>query len=233
MRKVVTRTPLSAGDWVKRWLLIVAVERGRLELTRPSFLLAMLVSLLLASFHGIQQRSCNRSEPQEVVAFGGCGLGILVGDSFLGGASGATVEPLVAPLPLRVNATTRMPSPAWPSPGLTLHVAPRGNDSGDGSATQPFASLERARDEIRVRRQRGSLFRGGVEVRVHGGEYLVSQTFLLSEGDSGTESAPVFFGQRPARNRLFVAEPGWRVGANCRRRMVTRSFRRRLGPRYG
>ncbi len=129
------------------------------------------------------------------------------------GQSGATVEPLVAPLPLRVNATTRMPSPAWPSPGLTLHVAPRGNDSGDGSAKQPFASLERARDEIRVRRQRGSLLRGGVEVRVHGGEYPVSRTFVLSEGDSGTESAPVVFraaaGEKPTfRGGTRLA--GWR-----------------------
>ena len=71
--------------------------------------------------------------------------------------SGETNGTAVLPLPLRVNATTRMSSPAWPSPGLTLHVAPRGSDAGNGSEKTPFASLELARDEIRARRKNGSL----------------------------------------------------------------------------
>jgi hypothetical protein len=50
-----------------------------------------------------------------------------------------------------------MASPAWPAPKLALHVDPRGRDTGDGSAGQPFASLEKARDEIRARRQAGSI----------------------------------------------------------------------------
>src|ERR1039457_7228479 len=115
--------------------------------------------------------------------------------------SGETDGTAVLPLPLRVNAPTRMSSPAWPSPGRTLHVAPRGNDRGNGSAKKPFASLERARNEIRVRRKSGSLPGGGVAVVVHGGEYQVSQTFLLSESDSGTEAEPVVFraaaGEKP------------------------------------
>src|ERR1035438_1727496 len=129
------------------------------------------------------------------------------------GPPGETDGASVLPLPLRVNATTRMSSPAWPSPGLTLHVAPRGNDTGDGSAKKPFASLERARDEIRARRKSGSLPGGGVAVLVHGGEYQVSQTFLISESDSGTEAEPLVFravaGEKPifrGGTRLM----GWR-----------------------
>src|ERR1017187_10487770 len=129
------------------------------------------------------------------------------------GPSGETDGTAILPLPLRVNATTRMSSPAWPSPGLTLHVAPRGNDLGNGSAKKPFASLERARDEIRARRKSGSLPGGGVAVLVHGGEYQVSQTFLLSEDDSGTEAKPVVFravaGEKPVfRGGTRLA--GWR-----------------------
>jgi hypothetical protein len=86
-----------------------------------------------------------------------------------------------------------MAPPAWPRPQLALHVAPGGRDTGDGSAGQPFASLERARDEIRARRQAGSIPAGGVEVLVHPGEYQVRQTFVLAERDSGTESAPILF----------------------------------------
>jgi hypothetical protein len=129
------------------------------------------------------------------------------------GQSGETAGPSVAPLPLRVNATTRMSLPASPSPGLTLHVAPRGNDTGNGSEKQPFACIERARDEIRARRRSGSLPVGGVEVLVHGGEYQVSQTLSLSESDSGTESTPVVFqamaGEKPAF-RGGTRLTGWR-----------------------
>jgi hypothetical protein len=54
---------------------------------------------------------------------------------------------------------------------------------------------------------------GGVAVLVHGGEYQVSQTFLLSESDSGTEAEPLVFravaGEKPifrGGTRLM----GWR-----------------------
>jgi hypothetical protein len=127
--------------------------------------------------------------------------------------SGETAEPSVVPLPLRVNVTTRMSPPAAPTPGLRLHVAPRGNDTGIGSEKQPFASIERARDEIRVRRQSGSLPGGGVEVLVHGGEYQLSQTLSLLESDSGTESTPVVYramaGEKPTF-RGGTRLTGWR-----------------------
>jgi hypothetical protein len=109
------------------------------------------------------------------------------------GQAGETLGPSVAPLPLRASATTGMASPAWPSPKLALHVDARGRDIGDGSAGQPFASLERARDEIRARRQAGSIPKGGMEVLVYPGEYRVRQTFSLSQSDSGTESSPIMF----------------------------------------
>ena len=106
-----------------------------------------------------------------------------------------------------------MSSPSWPSPGLTLHVAQGGQDAGNGSAKKPFASLERARDEIRARRKSGSLPKGGVTVLVHGGEYQVSQTFLLSESDSGTEAEPVVFRAVAGEKVVFSGGTrltGWR-----------------------
>jgi len=60
-----------------------------------------------------------------------------------------------------------------------------------GTADKPFASLERARDEIRTIRGKGALPRGGACVVVHGGEYAVSKTLLLTAQDSGTEADPV------------------------------------------
>jgi hypothetical protein len=128
-------------------------------------------------------------------------------------SAGRAAEPAVAPLPLRSNATTRLAPPAWPAPSLTLHVDPRGQDTGNGSAAQPFASLERARDEIRARRQAGALPKGGVEVLVHPGEYQVGRTFLLAGSDSGTESAPVVFRAAAGGQPVFrggTRLTGWR-----------------------
>ena len=122
-------------------------------------------------------------------------------------------ESAVAPLPLRESPRTRLALPTRPEPDLILHVAPSGSDSGDGTATRPFATLERARDEIRSRRKDGALPKGGVEVRVHGGAYPVSQTFSLVEGDSGTETAPVIFQAVPGERPVFCGGArlsGWR-----------------------
>lgn len=78
-------------------------------------------------------------------------------------------------------------------PGLVLHVATGGDDGAAGTPERPFRSLERARDEIRALRQRGSLPAGGVEVAIHAGEYAVRQTFRLSAVDSGTAEAPMVY----------------------------------------
>jgi hypothetical protein len=115
-------------------------------------------------------------------------------------ASAPTPTESVTALPLRLNANTQMPSPVWPTPGLTLYVAPTGKDTGTGSAADPFGSLERARDEIR---KRGPLPAGGVEVLVHGGEYQVRQNFSLTEHDSGTESSRVVFRAVPGERPIF------------------------------
>ncbi len=79
------------------------------------------------------------------------------------------------------------------NPALTLHVSPTGADANDGTAEQPFLTLERARDQIRSLKQRGSLPEGGVEVMIHAGEYRVARTFTLGADDSGTATAPVVY----------------------------------------
>jgi len=119
----------------------------------------------------------------------------------------------IAPLPLRWSVTNRTAAPVWPSPGLTLHVAPRGGAGADGSAKKPFGSLVQARNETRARRRNGTLPAGGIQILVHGGEYLVSQTFSLNESDSGAQNAPVVFrgvaGERPIF-RGGTRLKGWR-----------------------
>jgi hypothetical protein len=59
-----------------------------------------------------------------------------------------------------------------------LHVASNGSDANDGSEARPFATLERARDELRKRDSK--------TVVIHGGTYVRNATFELSAADSGT-----------------------------------------------
>jgi hypothetical protein len=120
---------------------------------------------------------------------------------------------VVTPLPLRETVTTKTELPAANPPGLTLHVAPGGDDKGPGTAGRPFASLERARDEIRSLRRNGGLPRGDASICLHGGEYAVSRTLLLSAEDSGTEAAPVRYCAAPGEKVLLrggVRLSGWK-----------------------
>ncbi len=86
--------------------------------------------------------------------------------------------------------------------GLRLYVAPNGNDAWSGRLPEakngdgPFATLERARDEIRKLKQGGPLPEGGVTVELRGGLYERERTFELTADDSGTEAAPIVYRAR-------------------------------------
>ncbi|MCY3022503.1 MAG: right-handed parallel beta-helix repeat-containing protein [Planctomycetota bacterium] len=103
------------------------------------------------------------------------------------------IERLEAGKPARDPLASRVQLAKRPAPGLTLYVAPDGKDTDVGSKDKPFATLERARDEIRAVKQKGALPAGGVTVLVAGGEYRIKDTFKLSADDSGTKDAPVVY----------------------------------------
>src|ERR1035437_742482 len=78
-------------------------------------------------------------------------------------------------------------------PGLTaqLYVSPTGSDTNSGTQAQPFATLERARDEGRRLSQDRKLAKGGLTVWLRGGDYLRTNALQLTAADSGTASAPI------------------------------------------
>ena len=76
---------------------------------------------------------------------------------------------------------------------LILHVSTKGTDANPGTEARPFLTLERARDEIRARKQRSALPAGGIEVAIHPGEYPVHRTLQLDAADSGTATAPIVY----------------------------------------
>jgi hypothetical protein len=116
-------------------------------------------------------------------------------------------------LPARDPAESRLKLPELPPAVISLHVAPLASDKNPGTADQPFASLERARDEIRAMRRTNSTG-GVVEVLVHGGEYNVSQTFALGAADSGSDQAPVVYRSVPGEKPVFRG--GVRLGTFSR-----------------
>lgn len=61
-----------------------------------------------------------------------------------------------------------------------FYVSPQGSDANDGSPTQPFATLERARDAMRAAKKSG-----GDTVWIHGGNFALPKTLELTAADSG------------------------------------------------
>ncbi len=90
----------------------------------------------------------------------------------------------------------------------TLFVAGTGSDANPGTEEKPFATLERARDEIRKIKAGGPLPAGGITVEVRGGTYELARPLELSDQDSGAENAPIVY---RARQGEVVKIVGWRV----------------------
>lgn len=81
---------------------------------------------------------------------------------------------------------------------LVFYVAQDGNDAWSGTLPTPtpdrtdgpFATLEKARDTIRVLKP---LPEGGITVYVRGGTYPFTRAFALTAQDSGTETVPIVY----------------------------------------
>jgi parallel beta-helix repeat protein len=89
--------------------------------------------------------------------------------------------------------------PAW-TPSLAkepaetvFYVSPQGSDSNIGTSTnKAFASLQKARDVIRILKSNGGL-KSPVTVYLMDGTYELSEPFILKTEDSGTEACPITY----------------------------------------
>lgn len=98
------------------------------------------------------------------------------------------------------------------APGLHLFVSTGGNDQWSGRLAEPngdktdgpFASVQRARDEIRDMKSSRGLPTGGVTVVVRGGWYFFEKPFELTAEDSGTADAPVVYAAFPGEEVRWV-----------------------------
>lgn len=105
------------------------------------------------------------------------------------------------PLALAALSGCALAQPA----GLRLFVAPGGSDTADGRSPEAaFASLARARDEIRRLKQAGGLPAGGVSVEVAAGVYELAEPLALTAEDSGTAEAPIVYRGAPGAEVRLV-----------------------------
>ena len=82
---------------------------------------------------------------------------------------------------------------AFPALAAEFHVAAGGDDTHAGTASAPFASLERARDAVRALKEGEAFPEGGVTVWLHRGVYPRLAAFVLEERDGGASNARVVY----------------------------------------
>ncbi len=95
---------------------------------------------------------------------------------------------------------------------VNLYVSQTGNDSWQGRLPEPndaktdgpFATLERARDEIRAMKEEKSFPVRGVKVIVREGIYYLDKPFELNKDDSGLENSPIIYTSYPGENARLV-----------------------------
>ncbi len=103
----------------------------------------------------------------------------------------AELERMAQGLPGRDPAASRTVVARITAFATQVFVSPQGDDAGDGTAAHPVATLTRARDLVRARRQAGVT--GAVAVNLLPGEYRVTAPLALTAEDSGTAQAPVVY----------------------------------------
>jgi len=119
---------------------------------------------------------------------------------------------------------------------MDLYVSPSGNDAWTGRSSEPnadrtdgpFATLERARDELRRLSSEGARPRGGVTVHLRGGLYALARSFELGQADSGSPGSPVVY--RAFRGEEVRISGGREVPASAFGPASDPEALRRLGP---
>jgi hypothetical protein len=72
----------------------------------------------------------------------------------------------------------------------SFYVSPKGNDANAGTETQPFSTLERAREAVRTLKQAGPL-KEPVTVYLRAGVYALPKGIKFEAQDGGSPSCPV------------------------------------------
>jgi hypothetical protein len=82
-----------------------------------------------------------------------------------------------------------------------FYVAPGGLDRNPGNKSKPFATFERARDE--VCKLIGNGLKTNVKVWIHGGTYTSQETLMFGLEDSGTDPYSITYQAVPGGRSIL------------------------------
>ena len=119
---------------------------------------------------------------------------------------------LIVPMVVSVMLVTCTPQGSTIKYGLKLFVSTEGNDNWTGKLEQankdktdgPLATIEKARDAIRILKETKKLPKGNVIVEIKGGVYELTKTIEFNASDGGTNSISSinYVGQKGSEVRL-------------------------------
>ena len=101
--------------------------------------------------------------------------------------------------------------PAFGADAPEFYVAPGGRDENPGNQSRPFATLQRARDEVRKLIAAG--LKNNVAVWIHGGTYTLRDTLVFGPEDSGTAQYSITYQAVPGEEAILtsgVEIEGWK-----------------------
>lgn len=84
---------------------------------------------------------------------------------------------------------------------LYYYVSRDGSAAGDGSIENPFPTLEKAKNAMRLVKDKDSY--DDLRIIIRGGKYEISDTFTLTAEDSGTEKTPLVISSYPGEEVIF------------------------------
>jgi len=89
------------------------------------------------------------------------------------------------------------------SPKRAIYVSPNGSDKNAGTKEKPFATIQRAREEVRKIKS-NRMPEGGIAVYLRGGKYFISDTISFDKDDSGTDGSPVVYRSYPGEEVRII-----------------------------
>jgi len=96
----------------------------------------------------------------------------------------------------------------------TFYISPNGNDGNPGTETQPFKTLEKARDTIRTINSNMS---GDIIVYLRAGTYTLSSPLIFNQNDSGTNGFNIIYRNYPGETPIISGGKritGWQQDGN-------------------
>ncbi len=82
-----------------------------------------------------------------------------------------------------------------------VYVSPDGDDANPGTKQLPFATIEKARSEVRKLKENNS--DENITVSVRGGEYHIQNTIVFTTDDSGNEGQNIIYAAYPGETPVF------------------------------